>query len=560
MAVNDLSFEINEGHVRIDGYDIFEEPDKAKKLIGYLPEQPPLYMNETPREYLKFVGEAKGLRGRELKEQMEQVIRQTKLEDVQDRLISKLSKGYKQRVGIAQALLGNPRVIILDEPTVGLDPIQIIEIRDLIRQLGQSHTVILSSHILSEVQAICKKILIINKGKLVAFDEPENLEKLMMGSNEIVFVTDAEAGEIEEILTALPEVTEWNLEESGEKTITVRIKAGQDNSYDVCRKLFFAFAGIQKAIIEMTAKKASLEEVFIELTESEGGRVMTVVLKHELSGCFRSLTAYVFGAFLLVFVGIGAMLFNIQSAVSNFEYVLSFVSLVLAVIVPILTMRVIAEERKQKTDQLLYSLPITTAEVVIGKFCALLLVYFIPLLLIGIYPYIFSQYGDVYLLTSYGSLLAFFIMGAALTAIGMFISSLTENQGFAAGISVAVILLNYYSVSLAEYVSSTAAGSMIALCVTALILGAVIYHLTRCENFAYAVGLLLMFAVCAAYYLDSTKFEGLLPDIMTKLSLFERFNTFVYGVFDLSAITYYVTVIVFFLFLTVQSLEKRRYN
>ena len=287
---------------------------------------------------------------------------------------------------------------------------------------------------------------------------------------------------------------------------------------------------------------------------------MIAVLKHELSNYFHSFTAYVFGAFLLVFVGIGAMLYNIQSAVSNFEYVLNFVSLVLAIIVPILTMRVIAEERKQKTDQLLYSLPITTSQVVIGKFAALLVVYLIPLLLICIYPYVFSQYGDVYLLTSYGSILAFFVMGAALMAVGMFISSLTENQGFAAGIGVSVILLNYYSVSLAEYVSSTAMGSLIALGVLAMLLGIVIIHLTHNENLGWGISLVLVLAMCVTYHFDSTKFEGLLPDIMTKLSLFERFNTFVYGVFDLSAITYFITVIVFFLFLTVQSLEKRRYN
>ena len=219
LAVDDLSFEIDEGHVygflgpngagksttmnimtgclsataghvRIDGHDIFDEADKAKKLIGYLPEQPPLYMSETPEEYLRFVGRAKGLKKGELERQVEEVIRQTKLEDVRRRLISKLSKGYKQRVGIAQALLGNPKVIILDEPTVGLDPIQIIEIRDLIRQLGQTHTVILSSHILSEVQAICDQIMIIARGKLVAFDEPQNLEKLLTGSNEIFFTTE----------------------------------------------------------------------------------------------------------------------------------------------------------------------------------------------------------------------------------------------------------------------------------------------------------------------------------------------------------------------------------
>lgn len=287
---------------------------------------------------------------------------------------------------------------------------------------------------------------------------------------------------------------------------------------------------------------------------------MIAVLKHELSNYFHTLTAYVFGAFLLMFIGIGAMLYNIQSALANFEYVLSFVSLVLAIIVPIMTMRVIAEERKQKTDQLLYSLPITTTEVVLGKYLALLLVYLIPLLFVCIYPYMFSKYGDVYLLTSYGSILAFFIMGAALMAIGMFLSSLTDNQGFAAGIGVAVILFNYYSVSLAEYVSSTAMGSMIVLCIFAMILGLVIYQLTHHENLSYGISLALVLIICVCYYMDNTKFEGLIPAIMTKLSLFERFTTFVYGVFDLSAITYYVTVIVFFLFLTVQSLEKRRYN
>ena len=195
LAVDDLSFEIEEGHVygflgpngagksttmnimtgclsateghvRIDGYDIFEEADKAKKLMGYLPEQPPLYMQETPAEYLRFVGEAKGLRGLGLNEQVEEVIRQTKIGEVRNRRISALSKGYRQRVGIAQALLGNPKVIILDEPTVGLDPIQIIEIRALIKELGQDHTVIFSSHILSEVQAICDQILMIANGGL----------------------------------------------------------------------------------------------------------------------------------------------------------------------------------------------------------------------------------------------------------------------------------------------------------------------------------------------------------------------------------------------------------
>lgn len=287
---------------------------------------------------------------------------------------------------------------------------------------------------------------------------------------------------------------------------------------------------------------------------------MIAVFKHELRLYFQSLTAYVFGAFLLVFVGIGAMLYNLQAAVSNFEFVLSFSSLVFVVIVPILTMRVIAEERKQKTDQLLYSLPITTTQVILGKYLALLLVYLIPLALICTYPLIFSQYGEVYLLTSYGSLAAFFFMGAAMIAVGLFISSLTENQGFAAGIGIAVILLNYFSVSLAEYVSATAFGSSAALLVLAALLGWLIKYLTQNDTLGYGVGLSLMGITTAAYLIDDSKFEGLLPSIMKKLSLFDRLDTFVNGVFDLTALTYFLSVIVFFLFLSVQSLEKRRYN
>ncbi|MDD6072798.1 MAG: ABC transporter permease [Otoolea sp.] len=287
---------------------------------------------------------------------------------------------------------------------------------------------------------------------------------------------------------------------------------------------------------------------------------MIAVLKHELRLYFRSLAAYVFGAFLLAFVGIGAMLYNIQAAVSNFEFVLNFGSLVFVVIVPILTMRVIAEERKQRTDQLLYSLPITTTQVIVGKYLALLVVYLIPLCVICLYPLIFSQFGDVYLLTSYGSILAFFVMGAALIALGVFISSLTDNQGFAAGLGIAVILLNYYSVSLSEYISSTALGSVIALCVLILLLGALIEHLTKNENLACVVTLILLAAVMGVYFLDSTKLVGLLPDVFSKLSLFKRFTDFVNGVFDMTAIVYYCTFAVFFLFLSVQSLEKRRYN
>lgn len=287
---------------------------------------------------------------------------------------------------------------------------------------------------------------------------------------------------------------------------------------------------------------------------------MGAIFRHELRNYFHSLTAYVFGTFLLAVVGLGSVLYNLQAAVSNFEFVLSFASIIFVVIVPILTMRTLAEERRQRTDQLLYSLPITTTQVVLGKYLALLVVYLIPLAVISLYPLLFSRFGDVYLPTSYGSLFAFFLMGAALLAVGMFLSSLTDNQGFAAGIGVAAILLNYYSVSLAEYTSSTAMGSLIALYVIALLLGVVIHNLTRNENLAYGVTLVLITALSVAYFVNSSAFEGLLPDIMTKLSLFRQFNSFVNGAFDLTAIVYYVSVMGFFLFLSVQSMEKRRYN
>ncbi len=296
VAVEDLSFEIDEGHVYgflgpngagksttmnimtgclsatsgrvlIDGHDIFEEPKLAKKLIGYLPEQPPLYMSESPLEYLRFVGQAKGLKGEELQKQIEEVIDQTKIAQVQHKRISALSKGYRQRVGIAQALLGKPRVIILDEPTVGLDPIQIIEIRELIKELGRSHTVIFSSHILSEVQTICDEILMIAHGHLVAFDEPGKLEKRLLSPDEISLVTDAGAERTQKLLSPIEEISFLNCSPMEGGFLRVEIKTGGGDIYAVSRKIYNAFKATDKVLLEMSLKKANLEELFIELSE-----------------------------------------------------------------------------------------------------------------------------------------------------------------------------------------------------------------------------------------------------------------------------------------------------
>lgn len=256
-----------EGHVRIQGFDIFDHPNEAKRRIGYLPEQPPLYVNETPAEYLRFVGEAKGLRGGGLSEQVRQVIRQTGIADVQNRRISALSKGFKQRVGIAQALLGDPAVIILDEPTVGLDPFQIIEIRDLIKELGKTHTVIFSSHILSEVQAICDKVLILAKGKLVAFDEAGALEKRLLSPSALTLVSDGEMDAVRSILGNVGSLQDLRLEETAEGFVSAQLETSGE-IYALSRAVFSAFAASGTALLELSVKKADLETVFLELTET----------------------------------------------------------------------------------------------------------------------------------------------------------------------------------------------------------------------------------------------------------------------------------------------------
>ena len=256
-----------EGTVHIGGYDIFEEPRQAKKLIGYLPEQPPLYLNESPLEYLRFVGEAKGLRGEALREQMESVMEQTGITAMAHRRIAALSKGYRQRVGIAQALLGDPQVVVLDEPTVGLDPIQIIEIRDLIRELGRSHTVIFSSHILSEVQTVCDQIIMIAHGKLAAFDTPANLEKQLLSPSEIALTALAEPERAAQLLSAVAGVAGVEVRDRAEDRTRLLVHLGAADMDQVCRDIFLSFAGSNTVLLELTPKKASLEEVFLELSD-----------------------------------------------------------------------------------------------------------------------------------------------------------------------------------------------------------------------------------------------------------------------------------------------------
>ena len=256
-----------EGTVTIDGHDIFEEAVEAKKRIGYLPELPPLYFDMTPREYLVFVAEAKKVPKAQREAQIEEAMEKTGIKSVENKLIKSLSKGYRQRVGIAQAIIGNPSIIILDEPTVGLDPKQIIEIRDLICELGKTHTVILSSHILSEVQAVCDKILIISNGKLAACDTPERLETVFAGSKTVRLTVKTDAANAEAIASGVGGVQEIKATDCGDNEANVEIIAAKDA--DIAEKLFFAFADAKAAIVKMNEETASLEDVFLELTSDE---------------------------------------------------------------------------------------------------------------------------------------------------------------------------------------------------------------------------------------------------------------------------------------------------
>ena len=252
-----------EGEVLIGGHDILKEPEEAKRHIGYLPELPPLYMDMTVREYLVFAAELKGIPAKERGEEVTKVEKMVKIRDVEHRLIKNLSKGYRQRVGLAQAVLGLPEIIILDEPTVGLDPKQIIEIRELIRNLSKKHTVILSSHILAEVQEVCDYILIISRGRLVASDTPENLEMMLGENGGVEIETDASAADIRLILKPVPGIESVEIHQNGEKP--AKVQKGED----IRERVFRAFSSAGVPLLTLKATGTSLEDVFMELTQKE---------------------------------------------------------------------------------------------------------------------------------------------------------------------------------------------------------------------------------------------------------------------------------------------------
>ncbi|MBQ7801887.1 MAG: ABC transporter permease subunit [Oscillospiraceae bacterium] len=287
---------------------------------------------------------------------------------------------------------------------------------------------------------------------------------------------------------------------------------------------------------------------------------MKAIFKHELSSWFTGMTAYVFAGFILLFGGIYTMAYNLNAMVSDFQYVVSSMSFVFLIIIPILSMRVLAEEKRQKTTQLLYSLPISMTQVVLGKFFAQLVVLALPVAVLSLYPLILSAFGNVHFPAAYGSLLGFWLLGAALLAMGLFVSSLTESQPVAAGVCFVVMLLNYFLADLADFVPGTAAASFGAFSLLALILGGIFWLMTRSGFGGAAVFVALEGILTVLFILKSSLFEGAFGALMEKLSLYEQFERFVNGVLDIRSIVYFISVIGVFLFLSVQSMERGRWS
>jgi len=287
---------------------------------------------------------------------------------------------------------------------------------------------------------------------------------------------------------------------------------------------------------------------------------MIAVYRREVGSYFKGVLGYLLGAFLLVFAGIYCMVYNLSGYYSNFEYVLSAIGFIYLIAVPIISMRSVAEEKKQKTDQLLYSLPISLGSVVMGKYLAMLTVLALPTGIMALYPLILSQFGAVAYGTAYGALLAFFLMGGCLLSIGLFISSVTDSQVAAAVITLLTMMLLYFMSSLASWVSAEASASLTALMLLAVIVAVIFYIMSKNAIVSVIVGAALIGGLQLWYHLDSSAFSGLFASMMTAISVFDRFDTFTNGVFDVTAIVYYLSIIGVMLFLTTQAMEKRRWS
>lgn len=287
---------------------------------------------------------------------------------------------------------------------------------------------------------------------------------------------------------------------------------------------------------------------------------MIAILRKEVNGYFKGILGYLFAAFILIFAGIYTMAYNLSGYYANFEYVLDSISFIYLIAVPILSMRTVAEEKRQKTDQLLYSLPLSLTSVIVGKYLAMLVVLLVPVAIMALYPVILSQFGTVSFATAYTGLAGFFMLGACLMSIGLFISSVSESQVASAVITLVVMLILYYADGLANFVSTTASTSLLALCIMVVLFAVILYLLSKNSIVSMLAAIGGIGLLIVGYGVNRSMFVGLFGDILTQLSLFDRFYTFINGLFDLTAVVYYGSIIVVFLFLSTQAMEKRRWS
>ena len=619
-----------EGDILIDGHNILDEPEEAKKRIGYLPELPPLYQDMTVLEYLRFAAELKSLPKEKRENYIREVMSTTKVENVKHRLIKNLSKGYKQRVGLAQALLGYPEVIILDEPTVGLDPKQIIEIRDLIKSLGEKHTVILSSHILSEVSAVCDYVLIIDRGKLVASDSPENLSRVMSGANSLEITVKGTEEEIRKALDMVENLEEVIYHQSlvpGACDFTIKIQGEQD----MRENIFFALAEVKCPLLKMQSTNMTLEEVFLKLTDDrksnsnkplfeddygleeyeedglertdlqesaemenmqqdpeetysnnpeatefredssldvsveenkkEGEEyTMLAIYKKELRSYLTSMAGYVFIAFILLILGIYFTAYNLQYASPDFGITLNAVTFLFLIITPVLTMRILSEEKKNKTDQLLFTAPVAVWKIVLGKYLSMVTIYLIPVVIVSFYPTIMAQYGTVSYAMAYTAVVGFFFLGCAQIAVGLFLSSVTESQVIAAVLTFGVLFCSYVMDGIESFFSDTAMSSFLTFLVISIVVALVVYQMTKDAILSGILGIILIVANVILYLVKSSFYEGLVQKFLDLLAIANHFDNFVGGILDVTGIVYMLSVICIFVFLTVQCIQKRRWS
>ena len=286
---------------------------------------------------------------------------------------------------------------------------------------------------------------------------------------------------------------------------------------------------------------------------------MSAIFKREFKSYFTGFTGYIFAAFMLLFEGIYVVIVNLLSGYASFEYTLENIMVIFLLIVPIISMRSIAEERHSKTDQLLYSLPIKTSSIVLGKYFALLAVLLIPTLIIGVYPIILNFFGNVNMLNAYACLLAFYLLAAALIAVCMFTSSLTESQIVAAVLGFGALMVFYLAPAISAIIPATATASLICLAIAILLFAVIIYNMTKNLPVSIGIGAVLAVSAAIVYFLKPALFEGLFPILFSKLAIFESYMLFTYGIFDITTVIYYLGITVFFVFLTVQSLEKKRW-